>query len=107
MGYRQDALTTYGNKCEICANSIVEVHHIDYQEHQELEDTIRYLNKNNNDISETIKEAKNSGYLFWDGYQLSKDDRTTNLSVLCCNCHTLIHRINVGKKLLRVLSKRR
>lgn len=105
--YRRLGLETYGDKCEICGFSIVEVHHIDYQEHQEVEDYIRYLSKNNHDVSKLVEEAKELGYLNWDGHQLSKDDRSENLAVLCPNCHRFIHRLNVGKKILRVLDKRK
>jgi hypothetical protein len=107
MGYREDGLATYGDKCEICTYAITEVHHIDYQEHQEVEDYLRYLSKHGNNITNLVKEAKEQGYLYWDGHQLSKDDRSTNLAVLCSNCHSLIHRMDVGKKLLKVLNKRR
>lgn len=106
MGYREDGIGVYGDKCELCGHGLVEVHHIDYQEHQEIEDMLRYLSKYGNDITELLAEAKSKGYLYWSGHQLSKDDLTRNLSVLCPNCHTLVHRVNMGKKLLRVLPKR-
>lgn len=107
MGYRETALMTYGSKCEICTYGIVEVHHIAYQEHQEVEDYIRYLAKNGNDISIELEKARALGFLFWDGRQLDKDDRSTNLSCLCSNCHYLIHLMNVGLKLLKAIPKRK
>jgi len=105
--YRERGLNTYGNKCEICGYGLVEVHHLDYQEHQEVEDRLRKAVKKNEDITELLAEARKKGYLFWDGRQLEKDNRSTNLSVLCGNCHTLVHRIDCGLKLLKALPPRK
>lgn len=107
MNYRETAIATYGTKCEICTYGIVEVHHIGYQEHQETEDYIRYLFKNGNDISVELAKAYALGFLKWDGNQLSKDDRSTNLSCLCSNCHYLIHLMNVGLRLLKAIPERK
>lgn len=107
MGYRETALATYGTKCEICSYGIVEVHHIGYQEQQEQEDYIRYLAKNGNNISAELVKARALGFLHWDGKQLSKDDRSTNLACLCSNCHFLIHLMNVGNLFLRAVPKRK
>lgn len=105
--YRERGLNTYGNKCEICGFGLVEVHHLDYQEHQEVEDQLRKAVRKNQDITELLEEARKKGYLFWDGRQLEKDNRSTNLSVLCGNCHTLVHRIDCGLKLLKALPPRK
>jgi len=107
MNYRDAGLLTYGHNCEICAHSAVEVHHIDYQEHQQVEDMLRYLWKNGQDYSKELAEAQAKGYLTFKNGQLAKDDRTTNTSVLCGNCHNLVHRIDVGKKLLKALQPRK
>lgn len=106
VSYRTTGVTTYGTRCEICGHGAVEVHHIDYQEHQQMEDLLRYAEKYNQPISSLLEEAKSKGYLYWLNGQLSKDDRSTNLSCLCPNCHTLIHTMDVGKKLLRAIPKR-
>jgi hypothetical protein len=107
MDYRLTGLETYGYRCEICGHSLVEVHHIDYQEQQQLESLIRKAAKAGEDLTKLLELAKNAGYEEWDSNQLSKNDRSTNLAVLCGNCHSLIHRLDVGKKLLKVLERRR
>jgi predicted HNH restriction endonuclease len=105
--YRQAGIETYGDRCELCQFSLVEVHHIDYQEHQELENRIRATVKAKKDITSLLIEAVEKGYLEWKNNQLEKDNRSTNLAVLCGNCHTLIHRIDCGKKLLGALRPRK
>ncbi len=109
VSYRDIGIRVYGNKCEICSYSIIEVHHIDYHRHQEYEDNIRKASKMRDyDLLEKlIEEAKECGFLEWKGNQLSKDDRSTNLSVLCGNCHSLIHALDSGVNLLNVLSERK
>ena len=102
--YRDIGIETYGDKCEICSHSLVEVHHINYQEQWNIE---RRLRKDFNNRDQLLKEARSLGFLKWDGNQLSKDDRSTNLAVLCGNCHTLIHKLDVGLNILKVLSKRK
>lgn len=105
--YREIGLETYGDKCEICGHSMVEVHHISYQEQWALEIELRKAVKAKRDISKLLQKAKDQGYLEWDGNQLSKDNRSTNLSVLCGNCHTLIHRIDVGMNLIKAIDRRK
>lgn len=102
--YRNLGLFTYGNSCEICGNHMVEVHHIDYQEHQLLENKLRYAVKKDLDITNLLEEAEG---LEWDGRQLSKNNKSTNLAVLCGNCHNLIHKMDVGMKLIKALPKRK
>jgi hypothetical protein len=103
MDYRQAGLETYGHKCEICGYSIVEVHHINYQEHQAIENKLR---KTDNPES-LLEKAREMNFTDWDGHQLSKDNRSTNLAVLCGNCHSLIHRLDVGMNLIKVLDRRK
>lgn len=107
-GYRKSALLMYGESCEICGHrTSLEVHHLNYQEQQEIEDTLRYQQKYNHpEITETLKEAKAMGFVEWKNNQLSKDDSTKNLSVLCGNCHGLVHTVNMGMKLIRALKTR-
>ena len=111
LDYRDVGLATYGNKCEICSNAMVEVHHIYYQEHQELENKIRktYKDKDMNTHLALLKEAKEQGWEYFDtkALQLDKGKRSTMLSVLCGNCHTLIHKMDVGMKLLKAISPRK
>jgi hypothetical protein len=109
--YRQSALAIYGESCEICGHrTSLEVHHINYQEHQELEDTLRYQQKNNllTEFAKTLFEAKAMNFDEWNPKtnQLSKDDATKNLSVLCGNCHGLVHIINMGMKMTRAIKPR-
>lgn len=105
--YREAGLQAYGDRCEICGYHIVEVHHIDYQEHQAVEDKIRAAVRKKKDITKLLEEAAALGYLFWDGRQLSKDNRSTNLAVICPNCHSLIHLMDVGMKLKKALPPRK
>jgi hypothetical protein len=55
-----------------------------------------------------LQFAKDSGYDLYDvvARQLSKNDDTKNTSVLCGNCHSLVHTMDVGKKLLKVIKER-
>lgn len=105
--YRDIGIETYGDRCEICGYGIVEVHHIDYQRHQLMENALRASTKRGEDISLILGNAHGMGFLEWDGHQLSKDDRTTNLSVLCPSCHTLMHTLDASIKLLRAIPKRK
>ena len=98
--YRESALETYGEVCEICGHKTsLEVHHIDYQEQWEMEKKVR-------DNNSLVSEAKKLGYLEFKRNQLSKNDSTKNLAVLCGNCHGLMHTLDVGKKLLKALKER-
>jgi hypothetical protein len=111
--YRESALKTYGEACEICGHrTSLEVHHIDYQEHQEMEEQLRRLNKDMNKDGKVylnlLNRAKESG---WDIFnpklgQLSKNDDTVNTSVLCGNCHSFLHLVDYGKLLLKAINPR-
>jgi predicted HNH restriction endonuclease len=103
--YRDIGLETYGNKCEICGHGLVEVHHIGYQEHQHYEDMLREAK--GDVLTSLLADAKSKGFLKWDGHNLEKDNRSTNLSVLCSNCHTLVHTLDAGMNLLKAIPKRR
>lgn len=109
--YRDVALTVYGKSCELCGHRIsLEVHHIDYKEHQQFEDTLRYqLKYDTMAFSKTMAEAKKSGYDIFNSNdkQLSKNDDSENLSVLCGNCHSLCHIIDYGKNLLNAIPPRK
>jgi hypothetical protein len=111
--YRKSALRTYGEACEICGHrSSLEVHHIDYQEHQLMENTIRNMNMDMNKDGKVylnlLNQAKEYG---WDEFnpklgQLTKNDSTENTSVLCGNCHSFLHLVDYGKKLLNAIKPR-
>lgn len=105
--YREIGLETYGHKCELCGYSIVEVHHINYQLHDQWEKKIRDMVKSHQDVADLLEMAKGLGFLDWDGHDLAKDNRSTNLSVLCGNCHSLIHLLDAGMKLLNALTPRK
>lgn len=108
--YREAALKTYGESCELCGHrTSLEVHHIDYLEHQVMENKIRLSIKQNatNQTEQLKQQARQLGYdEFFDG-QLAKNDSTLNLSVLCGNCHSQCHLIDYGKNLLKALKSRR
>lgn len=107
--YRKSALDTYGEACELCGHrTSLEVHHINYQEHQTFEDNIR-KGKSDSLREVAIKAAKEVGFDYWDEKtkQLTKDDSTKNLSVLCGNCHSLCHLIDYGMKIKKALKERR
>ena len=108
--YHDSAIETYGDSCEICGHRMcLEVHHLDYQEHQEIEDRIRIADtdKKKKGLPELLKEAKEKNYLEYHSNQLSKNDSVKNLSVLCGNCHKFIHKIDCGQLLLKALKDRK
>ncbi|MEH7116117.1 hypothetical protein V7128_01660 [Neobacillus vireti] len=107
--YRKAALEKYGEACEICGHrTSLEVHHIDYQEHQAIEDELKKLQKLGTLTNDRLQFAKDNGYDLYDvaTRQLSKNDDTKNTSVLCGNCHSLVHTMDVGKKLLKAIKER-
>jgi hypothetical protein len=107
MDYRQIGIGTYGGKCEICGFGIVEIHHVDYKTHQVMENAIRKAVRAGEDIGLLLSNARVLGFLEWDNNQLSKDDRSSNLAVLCPNHHMMVHQADMGVSLLRLLPKRR
>lgn len=106
--YRKSAIAVYGEACEICGHrTSLEVHHIDYQEHQEIENKIRKASRDNHpSFKSLVSQAKAMGYDEFEFGQLSKNDDTENTSVLCGNCHGLMHCMDVGKKVLKALKPR-
>lgn len=108
ISYRDNAINTYGHRCELCSyQAVVEVHHIDYVGHQLLENKIRLAKKTNGDVAGLIQTANEAGYDTFEYNQLAKDDRTTNLAVLCPTCHSFIHVLDSGTNLLRALPIRK
>lgn len=108
--YRDIGIETYGDRCEICGYATsIEVHHTHYQEHQALEDQIRAAVKRGEDITSLLNEAKAEGWMFYDKKtnQLDKGKAPHLLSCLCGNCHSLIHKMDVGLKLLKALKPRK
>jgi hypothetical protein len=111
--YRKSALRTYGEACEICGHrTSLEIHHIDYQEHQAMEDKLKKMNHDmNKDFGEyqsLLEEAKEQGYNQFNPKlnQLTKNDDTGNTSVLCGNCHSFLHLVDYGKLLLNAIKPR-
>jgi arginyl-tRNA--protein-N-Asp/Glu arginylyltransferase len=109
--YRKSALRTYGEACEICGHrTSLEVHHIDYQEHQAAEDEIKKAVKEKDTATffTLVQDAKTKGYDMFDSVtnQLHKNDDTANTSVLCGNCHSFLHLVDYGKKLLNAIKPR-
>jgi hypothetical protein len=109
--YRQVGIESYGDRCEICGySSIVEVHHVYYQEHQAMEDVMRGLIKAGKEIPDSIKQAAlEHGWNTFDKktLQLDKGNAPHLLSCLCGNCHALIHKMDVGLKLLKAIKPRK
>jgi hypothetical protein len=107
MSYREIGLNVYGDHCEICGYGIVEVHHIDYKLHNDYERVLRKKVKANQNVESILENAKQEGFLEWSGHQLSKDDRSINLAVLCPNCHAMVHKADIGLALLKLLPERK
>lgn len=108
--YRKTALEKYGEACELCGHrTSIEVHHIDYQQQQAMEkrlrEALKYIEP---EFDQIMKEAIGAGYDEFDkeARSLSKNDDSQNICVLCCNCHALMHKLDIGKKLLRALKPR-
>lgn len=111
MGYSTVAKKVYGEKCELCGwgKATADVHHIDYQEHQEMENDMREALKNeDNELFNHLQAAAlMEGYGLFDRNQLPKNDNPGNLAVLCPNCHRELHFFDYGKEVLRALPPRR
>jgi hypothetical protein len=114
MSYAEKAKETYGTACEWIGcgwnQGTCDTHHIDYQEHQEIEDALRFFLRKNNIESFLAfeKEAVEKGYGRFDkeDNQLSKNDAKENLAVLCPNHHRYVHTNDLGMKLLWYIPKR-
>lgn len=113
--YHDDALAAYGTVCEWvgCGWNVAEcdVHHISYQEQQEIEKTIRNAIKigDMNLFAQLLVKANDMGYLHYDKKtnQLEKDNRVSNLTVLCPNHHRYTHEQDLGKAILSYIPIRK
>lgn len=92
MTYIEKGHAAYGDKCEWVGcgwdASECDVHHINYQEHQAEEDAAR--------------ERTGAEH-----YQLPKDNRTVNLSILCPNHHRYTHHKDLGMTILNYIPERK
>jgi hypothetical protein len=109
--YHDSAINKYGKRCEICGFAVgLEVHHLNYQEHQDIEDQIRKAerSKDHEEMIALLNKAKAMGFVEYDSKtgQLAKDDSTRNLSVLCANHHNFVHITDMGLKILKALPPR-
>lgn len=108
-------MQTYGMKCEFdgCGweDATCDVHHINYQEQQEIEKRIRKTVREDSVelTNQLILEANQKGFLFFDyeKMELSKDHRSTNLAVLCPNHHRYVHHIDMGMAILEKIPPRK
>lgn len=113
MNYVTIAKKLYGETCELCGwrKATCDVHHIRYQEHQELENSLRRAFKAKNmaefDKAQQIALSKGYGLFNIDTLQLPKNDNPENLAVLCPNCHREVHEYDLGDKLLELLTERK
>ena len=105
----------YGSKCEFegCGweEAKCDVHHINYQEQQDIEKRIREAVREN-DVELTnrlILEASKKGFMSFDykTMELEKDHRSVNLAVLCPNHHRYVHHLDMGMDILKKISQRR
>jgi predicted metalloendopeptidase len=107
--YHDSAINKYGKRCEICGFAVgLEVHHLNYQEHQAIEDQIRKAERSGDheEMIALINKAKAMGFDEYVNFQLAKDDSTRNLSVVCANHHNFIHITDMGLKILKALPPR-
>ena len=113
--YAQTGLETYGKKCEFdgCGweEATCDVHHINYQEQQDIEKKIRKAVRGNNVelANQLILEANKKGFLFfnYDKMELEKDHRSINLAILCPNHHRYVHHVDMGMSILEKIPPRR
>jgi hypothetical protein len=104
----------YGEKCEWknCGwdDATCDVHHINYEYQQKLENRIREAYKSNktNIYIELIQIAHDSGFRDFDKkkLQLAKCDMTHNLAVLCPNHHRYVHEHKISMDILKYIPKR-
>jgi hypothetical protein len=113
-GYSQDGKAAYGHKCEFIGcgwdAATCDVHHINYREHQMVEDGLReaYKTGSANMIEFYENRRLEHGFREYNRNtrQLPKDDRVQNLSVLCPNHHRYLHDIDMGMDILQYIPKR-
>jgi hypothetical protein len=116
MGYAENARKTYGTKCEWVGcgwdAATCDVHHISYVQHQEFENKLRHmirLGDSPEKLAAVLADAREHGYLTFNQTtkELSKDDRVSNLAVLCPNHHRYVHEKDLGMDLLKYIPSRR
>ncbi len=108
-------MQTYGSQCEFggCGwkEATCDVHHINYQEQQDIEKRIRSSVKESNVelTNQLILEANQKGFLFFDyeSMDLEKDHRSINLAILCPNHHRYVHHIDMGMDILKKIPPRK
>lgn len=113
--YRDIGILVYGDKCEFdgCGWNAApcDVHHINYQEQQKFEKELKkHLMYNSTDrFAQVLAEAVSKGFLSYDTKtgQLSKDDRSINLAVLCPNHHRYVHHVDLGMDILKHIPPRK
>lgn len=115
MSYSETARHTYGNKCEWIGcgwnADTCDVHHINYQEQQTLEDALRlaYRTANMSMIALYEKRREEMGFKSYNirTGQLPKDDDSKNLAVLCPNHHRYLHGKDLGMEVLKYIPARK
>lgn len=115
MNYKQTGHETYGTKCEWegCGwdEAGCDVHHISYQEHNRLESKMRAAigQGDMEKFARLCAEARKQGFMEYKrmARQLDKDDRSTNLTVLCPNHHRLVHVQDMGLDVLKRIPPRK
>lgn len=115
QGYRKDAIKEYGEKCEWIGcgwdAASCDVHHINYQEQWEIERAIRkaVIDNDMGLFAQLLSKARDMGFPTYNQKtrQLDKDDRVSNLVVLCPNHHRYVHSEDLGMKVLNFIPKRK
>lgn len=115
MEYNELGKKVYGRVCEFdgCGWDLAtcDVHHISYKEQQEYEKLLRHFYKNNDldSFKMTLYNAKSEGFNHFNSVtlQLTKDDRSTNLCVLCPNHHRYVHHFDIGLDILNYIPERK
>lgn len=115
MGYAEQGKEAYGTSCEWIGcgwnQGTCDVHHISYQEHQEIENHLRayYMMNDEESFQEMQEVAYSWGYGAFNKKtrQLPKDDRIENLSVLCPNHHRFVHTQDMGMNIASYIPRRK
>lgn len=113
-GYSKAGREAYGEACEFIGcgwdAAICDVHHINYQEQQMVENGIREAlqsgSKNMLEFYENRRKELGFGPFNKNTNQLPKDDGVKNLSVLCPNHHRYVHTVDMGMDILKYIPKR-
>lgn len=115
QSYTKDAREVYGESCEFIGcgwnAETCDTHHIDYQEHQALENEMRKaLKDEDNTYLASLQAqafARNYGEFNTKTRQLPKNDSTVNLSILCPNHHRYVHGKDLGMRILDYIPVRK